>query len=274
MHEARVSREAVLAGFDALSDIYGHVPPLIMWRAWEYAAYRRLRLPEPVLDVGCGDGRFFRRAFPDVQDVVGIDQSEGIVDWARRSQVYRAVYCAPAHQIPVSDGTFASAFANCAVEHMDHLGDVLSEIYRVVRPGGIFLLSVVTDTFVSWAPLRGLLAACSADEAGRAAQIRHESYHHLVNAFPRDEWVARCEDAGFRATSWTPIVQGASGWSFLLLDQLWHMERDGVEYGEGFAAHLLNTANHVDGLRKIFEGLLEMSPAGSDYAGLVLLIQK
>src|SRR6185503_4285502 len=112
---------------------------------------------------------------------------------ARRSHLYRQVHCAPAHAIPVPDGAFASVLANCAIEHMDHLDRVLSEIHRVTRPGGVFVLSIVTDTFVSWAPLRELLAACGAETAGRAAQARHESFHHLVNAFPRDEWVKHCE---------------------------------------------------------------------------------
>jgi hypothetical protein len=41
---------------------------MILWRGWEFAAYRRSVLPEPVLDIGCGDGRFFRLAFfPDCQ---------------------------------------------------------------------------------------------------------------------------------------------------------------------------------------------------------------
>jgi hypothetical protein len=31
-----------------------------IWRAWEYAACYSFTLPEPVLDVGCGDGYFFR----------------------------------------------------------------------------------------------------------------------------------------------------------------------------------------------------------------------
>ena len=274
MHEARLTNAEVIEGFRSLSGIYGHVPPLIMWRAWELAAYRRLHLPEPVLDVGCGDGRFFRMAFPDVRDVAGIDLDEAVVDLARRSDVYRTVYRAPAHAIPVDAGTFASIFANCAIEHMDHLGDVLSEIHRVLRPGGVFLMSVVSETFVSWAPLRELLMACGADAAGNAAQARHESFHHLVNAFPRDQWVALCERAGFRVTEWTPIVQGASGWVFLLLDQLWHMERNGAEFGERFAARLLETPNHVSGQLRMLEGLLEMSAPEADYAGLILRAEK
>jgi ubiquinone/menaquinone biosynthesis C-methylase UbiE len=275
MREVRVSRDEVLAGYDALTDIYGHVPPLIMWRAWEVAGYRKYRLQEPVLDVGCGDGQFFRRVFPDINDVVGVDLNEGVVEAARQSRVYRAVHVAPAHRLPLPSEGVSSAFANCALEHMDHLDEVLAEISRVLRPGGAFLLSVVTDRFVSWAPLRSLLEACHAADAGRSAQARNESYHHLVNAYPLAQWVARCERAGFQAVEWMPVAQGSAGWLMLLLDQLWHIERPGGgEFGEGVAARLLDTPNRGLGLRCMFEGLLDMSMGAPDHAGLILWLKK
>jgi SAM-dependent methyltransferase len=275
MREVSVSRDEVLAGYDALADIYGHVPPLIMWRAWELAGYRKYHLPEPVLDVGCGDGQFFHRVFPDISDVVGVDLSERVVEAARQSGVYRAVHVAPAHALPPPTDAVASVFANCALEHMDHLDEVLAEISRVLRPRGVFLLSVVTDMFVSCAPLQSLLEACHAADAGRAAHARYESYHHLVNAFPRAEWVARCERAGFRALEWMPIAQGSAGWLFLLLDQLWHIERQGGgEFGDAVAGRLLATPNRTSGLRCMFEGLLDISIGAPDHAGLILWLEK
>jgi SAM-dependent methyltransferase len=275
MREVSVRPDEVLAGYDVLADIYGHVPPLMMWRAWEVAGYRKYRLPEPVLDLGCGDGQFFHRVFPEISDVVGVDLSQHAVDAARRSQVYRAVHVTPAHALPLPTEAVSSVFANCALEHMDHLDEVLAEVFRVLRPGGVFLLSVVTDRFVSWAPLQSLLEACHAADAGRSAQARHESYHHLVNALPRAEWVARCEQAGFRALEWMPIVQGSAGWLFLLLDQLWHIERQtGGEFGDGLAARLLEIPNRISGLRRMFEGLLDMSIGAPDHAGLILWLEK
>ena len=60
----------MLAGYDAVSRPYPHFPPICTWRAWEYAAYKSYALPEPILDVGCGDGRFFRPVLPQLPDVV------------------------------------------------------------------------------------------------------------------------------------------------------------------------------------------------------------
>jgi hypothetical protein len=120
-----------------------------------------------------------------------------------------------------------------------------------------------------------MLEACHAADAGRSAQARHESYHHLVNAFPRAEWVARCERAGFRALEWIPIVSGSAGWLALLLDQLWHIERrDGGELGDGIAVRLLDTPNRSSGLRCMFEGLLDMSMGAPEHAGLILWLER
>ena len=46
-----LSPDEVVAGYDAVSVLYPYVPPLSIWRAWEYAAYRRYALPEPVIEL-------------------------------------------------------------------------------------------------------------------------------------------------------------------------------------------------------------------------------
>jgi SAM-dependent methyltransferase len=274
MRERRASHDEILAAFDELSDIYAHVPPLIMWRAWELAAYRHFQLRGPVLDLGCGDGRFFRRAWGDALDVVGVDAEAGVVDAVGKTGLYREVLHASADSLPFDDASFASVFANCSVEHMDELDSVLAEVARVLAPGGIFLLSVISDKFVEWAPLRALLSACGEVDGGDRAQRIHEQYHHLVNALPLDAWVARLAAANLRVSEWAPLMQGAAGASFLLLDQLWHMPQDPGEFGDGFAAKLQALPNLAQGTRQIFQGLLALSPDDADYAGLVLCAHK
>jgi len=264
----------VLEGFDALADIYSHVPPLIMWRAWEHAVYRRYALTGPVLDIGCGDGRFFDRVFPDMRDVTGVDINATVVEHARHSGRYVAVHEAVADALPLADATFNAAFANCSLEHMDNIDGVLAEVHRVLRPGGTFLFSVVTDRFITRAPLQWVLEASGGGDLGARVQRSHEAYHHLVNPFPIDEWIRRVEHAGLKVTEATPIVNGPAGWIFLLLDQLWHVERAGGEVGEEVGAWLEHNPHRTAGLRRIFEGLLRMAVDAPDHAGAVLLAAK
>ena len=265
----------VLAGYDALADIYSHVPPLIMWRAWEYAVYRRHQLTGPVLDVGCGDGRFFERVFPAVRDVTGVDHDAAIVELARGSGRYTAVHRTEADQLPFAAGAFQSVFANCSLEHMNRIDDVLAEIHRVLRPGGTLLFSVVTDQFVTRAPLQWALTAAGAPDLGRAAQARHEAAHHLVNPFPKAEWLRRVEATGLRVQTTAPIVNGAAGWVFLLLDQLWHLEREKAgDVGDQMLGWFETAPGRALALRRVFEGLLMMSADADDHAGLVVVASR
>jgi SAM-dependent methyltransferase len=258
IQQRRLTPEDVLKGYDAVSQLYPHVPSLLLWRAWEYAAYQHYSLPEPVLDVGCGDGRYFRLVWPEIRDVIGVDMDPDVVEGARRSGVYRAVHMAPAHRLPVSPEIFASAFANCALEHMDHLDEVLAAIRRCLRPQGIFLLSVVTDKFLDWRMLSPLIEQIGEPERARALQEAYQSYHHLVNPFAPDVWIERLERAGFEVLGHTPIMPEATSRVFLLLDHLWHVEESGGKLGIVMHHYLKKFDRFPQGFRQIVAGMLEM----------------
>ena len=49
MKQSLLLLEQVLAGYDAVSQLYSHIPPMCTWRAREYAAYRHYTVPKPVL---------------------------------------------------------------------------------------------------------------------------------------------------------------------------------------------------------------------------------
>ena len=178
--------ESVLQGYDAVCTLYPHIPPLSHWRAWEYAAYQEFQLTGRTLDLGCGDGRYFRLIWPHATEVVGVDMELGVAELGRQSGVYREVHVAVAHQVPEPSETFDHVFANCSLEHMDHLDAVLAEIYRCLKPGGTLLCSVVTDRFVQWSLLPNLVAMAGFDEAAAALQKDFLDYHHLANPLSVD----------------------------------------------------------------------------------------
>ena len=200
---------------------------MILWRGWEFAAYRRFVLPEPVLDIGCGDGRFFRLLFPDCQDVVGVELDQGTARNALDSGVYRDVHVMAADALPANAERFGSAFANCSLEHMDNLHDVLSGIHASLQPGAPFLCSVVTDRFTQWSPLPVVLEAAGAPVLAREVQRGHEAYHHLANPLSREEWCSAFERAGFVVEQHIPIVPELAARLFLFVDQFVHLPRGG-----------------------------------------------
>ena len=264
-----LSSDEVVAGYDAVSLLYPYIPPMSMWRAWEYAAYRRFALPEPVLDVGCGDGRFFRLVWPPPRNVVGVDVDPGVVEAARRSGVYREVLVAPADRLPVRPETFASAFANCSLEHMDHLSEVLRGISGGLRPGAPFLLSVVTDRFLEWTALPGLIGAVGEAARARALHAEYEAYHHLVNPLPANTWIERLEEAGFEVLEHVPLLPELTSRLFLFLDHLWHLPRPGGELGDVLYPLLTTLSDFPAAFRQVLTGVMRMEWDWSSGSGAV-----
>lgn len=264
----------ILESYDAVSQLYPFIPSLSLWRAWEYAAYRRYTLPEPVLDIGCGDGRFFRLVWPEVRDVTGVDADPAMAALARRSGVYRQVLTVPAHQLPDAVQNFASAFANCSLEHMDQLPDVLASIYRSLRPRGSFLFSAVTDRFLEWAALPLFVSALGEVERAEALRARYQAYHHLINPLPLSAWVEHLGSAGFEILEHIPIVPEMTSRLFLFLDHLWHLPRPAGELGNELHAYLAASPNFPQAFRQVLAGVLQMERDWSATSGVIFLARR
>ncbi|MGH2568235.1 MAG: class I SAM-dependent methyltransferase, partial [Bacteroidota bacterium] len=270
MKQRLLTVEDVLAGYDAVSFLYPYVPPLSMWRAWEYAAYQGYRLAEPVLDVGCGDGRYFRLLWPDIRNVTGVDKNTRAAEAARCSGVYHEVRIANAHEMPFSSGSFASAFANCSLEHMDHLAEVLSSVHRCLKKGGLFVLSVVTDNFIEWSTLPLFVSHLDTPERASSVQRKYEQYHHLVNALPIGSWKECLESSGFAVLEHVPMIPEVTSRLFLFMDNLWHIKKqtDG-EVGDALYLFLTKLKDFPKAFRLVLQGVLSMERDWSVGSGAV-----
>lgn len=266
----------ILVGYDAVSTLYPHIPPLSHWRAWEYAAYQRYRLDGRILDLGCGDGRYFRLIWPDANDVVGVDMNPGVAELGRQSGVYREVHAVPAHQIPEPEASFDHVFANCSLEHMDDLDAVLAEIHRTLKPGGTLLCSVVTDRFVQWSLLTKLVAMAGFADAAASLQKDFLDYHHLANPLSVEAWANSFKQAGLIPDEHVPILPQYNSGIFLLMENLWHVKRatGGGEIGDVIFPFLSTNVNFPSAFRKVFAGLLEMESNWQDCSGAVFLVRR
>jgi len=281
MPDSLLTESEILSAYDHVGALYPHQPTLSLWRAWELAAYRRHQLVEPVLDIGCGDGRFFRLIFPAIRRVVGVDHDPAAVSAALRTEVYEAVHTAPADRIPLSDASFASAFANCSLEHMDNLSDVLSEIYRLLRPGGRFLFSVVTDKFVTWNPLPMLAGAIGGAAAARRIGREYLDYHHLVNPLSVEHWKTHLTNAGFERIDALSIIPEVSSRVFLFLDALWHLhpqsetgKKSAAEVGGMLESYFARIPGFPATFREIIAALIRMEVSRTEGCGVVFLARR
>ncbi|MFZ5735657.1 class I SAM-dependent methyltransferase [Rhodopseudomonas palustris] len=267
--------EEVLRGYDAVSSLYGYIPPLSHWRAWEYASYKHYRLNGRILDIGCGDGQYFRLVWPDAHYVTGVDMDPEAAARGRQSGVYREIHVSPAHRIPEQAASFDNAFANCSLEHMDHLEGVLSEIHRCLKPKGSLLCSVVTNRFVEWSLLPAIVSEAGFEDVAEGLRAKFMEFHHLTNPLPVELWMARFERAGFQVEEHIPILPATNGKMWILADNLWHVTRkNGGEFGDVVHPIFASNPNFPRAFRKIMEGLLQMETDWTDCIGAVFSVRK
>ncbi len=270
-----LTSDEILQGYDAVAALYPYTPPLSHWRAWEYAAYRHHSIDGRILDVGCGDGRYFKLIWPEADNVVGVDMDPAAADRGRASGVYRTVHTVAADRIPEPNSTFDNAFANCSLEHMDNIDGVLREIARCLKPGGTLSCSVVTNRFVEWSLLPAMVSEAGFEQAAQKLQSDFMAYHHLANPLRVDAWVGAFNRAGLFVEEHIPILPRFNSSIWVLMDSLWHVQKkSGGEFGDVIHPILASNPKFPVAFRKIFEGLLEMEVDWSDCTGAVFNVRR
>lgn len=149
-------------------------------RLFERLHYLKIK-PRLVLDLGCGPGTFSQRLkkhYPQAQ-VVGLDLAYAMLKQAKSNQGWLnkwGLVNADMTALPFSPGLFDLVFANQVIHWSNPLSAVMSEINRVMSPGGCLMFSTLgPDTFLE---LRQ--AFLTADE------------HAHVNDFPDMHDVGDC----------------------------------------------------------------------------------
>ena len=108
-----------------------------------------------MLDLGCGEGRHIFGAmqkFPNLQ-CVGLDPHlesldkslEGLELFESLSNKTTTFLSGSAYSLPFGDSTFDLVVCSEVLEHLHEYRDAISEINRVLKPGGKFLASVPAE---------------------------------------------------------------------------------------------------------------------------------
>jgi SAM-dependent methyltransferase len=102
-----------------------------------------------LLDVGCGHGAYLDSLLPQASRVVGIDINEsyirGIKQRVTADEIQLAVL--DAQEMAFKDCSFDVVIAIEVLEHIPNEEKFVSEIFRSLKPGGKFLLSVPNKLF-------------------------------------------------------------------------------------------------------------------------------
>ncbi len=94
-----------------------------------------------LLEVGCGEGRGIDLLMPIISSYCAVDKIEGAI--ARLGEKYPKGKFISGHlpPLPYADSSFDSLVSFQVIEHIEDDSLFLKEIYRVLRPGGIALLT-------------------------------------------------------------------------------------------------------------------------------------
>lgn len=159
-------KEGVKKMFDNIAPDYdrlNHILSLNIDKNWRKKAVRELAdeaRPLNVLDVACGTGDFtieIARKVPQGSTVVGVDISDGMIavglEKLAKLGIDAALEVADCEALPYEDNTFDRISVGFGVRNFEHLELGLSEMYRVLAPGGklvILELSVPSNAFIRW----------------------------------------------------------------------------------------------------------------------------
>jgi ubiquinone/menaquinone biosynthesis C-methylase UbiE len=150
-----------------------------------------------VLDVACGPGILSAAIAKSARDVVAFDLTPEMLKKAAQRCAAADVSNVRfregnANELPFSNAAFDAAVTRLSVHHFDRPARVISEIFRVLRPGGRF---VMADVISSEVPLEA--------ELHNAIEILRDPSH--IRMLPGSELTSLVGDAGFEIesrTSW------------------------------------------------------------------------
>jgi 2-polyprenyl-3-methyl-5-hydroxy-6-metoxy-1,4-benzoquinol methylase len=141
-----------------------------------------------VLDVGCGEGQLTAELARAGYDALGIDVAEEPLRRARlRHPGLDLLRVHPDGDWPLADAGFDAVWAGETIEHVLDTARWLSELRRVLRSGGLLLLST---------PAHGLLVRLSLVLAGRFERHFDPRADH-VRFYTRRSLARLLQDFGF-----------------------------------------------------------------------------
>jgi 2-polyprenyl-6-hydroxyphenyl methylase / 3-demethylubiquinone-9 3-methyltransferase len=165
-----------------------------------------------ILDIGCGAGFLANDLALHGFNVAGLDASEPTLEVARRHDSTGTVdyRLGDAYRMEFANGSFDVVCAMDFLEHVEKPALIVSEVSRVLKPGGLFFFYTFSRNFLSW------LIIIKGVELFVSNTPR--DLHHLRYFIKPDELKLMCRESGLEMAvlrGMAPKVLHASFWKML-----------------------------------------------------------
>jgi len=185
------------------------------------------------LDIGCGEGHNTRLVARRGARMTAVDLAATFLAYARRTENDEPLgityQCASAVHLPFPDASFDFAMATMSFMDIPEHEKVVSEAYRVLKPGGFLQFSINHPCFFTpqWRWLR--------DEAGQRVAVACGDYFQTLDG-QIEEWIFGAAPLEwkqrFRKFRVPRFTRTLSGWLNLLLDAGFALERLAEPYAD------------------------------------------
>lgn len=199
---------------------YSSGPSRALLRSFEADLLSRAPVEDPVLDLACGDGLVSALIFRRQLDA-GCDLSERQLEKARGRRQYRTLTLADARALPHGDESFATVISNSSIEHIPQVDQVISEVARVLKPGGKFIFTVPGPRFNEWFWIAWLCGRLRLPERGRQYVRNFNALREHHNVLDAEEWDRLLSSAGFSDMQVVEYLSFPNTFIFSLLEHLW-----------------------------------------------------
>src|SRR5712691_6128089 len=164
--------------------------PIWLQRYWQRTRHRIvlgfLENRKSVLDIGCGSSRIIQ----DLPDAVGLDILQHKLRWLKPR--HRLLVRASCDRLPFRTGSFAAVINSEVIEHVPDCLEIWSDMWRVLRPGGILVIGTPDYGRWLWWILEWIYG-----------KVLPGAYaHEHITHFTREEVARRLRAAGYEILAW------------------------------------------------------------------------
>lgn len=220
-------KKQVAEMFDSISgkyDFLNHFLSLGIDIRWRKKAIKMLKdlQPKQILDIATGTGDFAIESLKlNPEKVIGVDISEGMLNVGRQKMKKRGLsniidmQSGDSENLQFEDNTFDAVIVAFGVRNFENLEKGLSEMNRVLRPGGrAVILEFSKPTAFPFKQLYNFYFRWILPKIGKVVSKDNAAYTYLpesVNEFPfGNEFLRILEKTGYKNTKCKSLTLGIS----------------------------------------------------------------